>query len=87
MQLTGATAPRFRIVNVTLPAGAQHEHKLVPMLLDDRTGPLARSALRWMMRSRRNAVTADGFLLQNEVLWHWPEAAGKQGGLPGLRPG
>ncbi|MCD9087711.1 site-specific integrase [Stenotrophomonas sp. SY1] len=57
MQLTGATAPRFRIVNVTLPAAPQQEHELVPILLDDRTGLPARLALRWVMRSRRNAVS------------------------------
>lgn len=64
MRLTGATAPRFRVVNVTLPAAVQQERELVSTLVDERTGLPPRLALRWVMRSRRNAVSektlADG---------------------------
>lgn len=64
MRLTGATAPRFRVVNVTLPAASPQEQELVPTLVDERTGLPPRLALRWVMRSRRNAVSektlADG---------------------------
>lgn len=64
MRLTGATAPRFRVVNVTLPAAGPQEQELVPTLVDERTGLPPRLALRWVMRSRRNAVSektlADG---------------------------
>lgn len=44
--------------------GGQQEQELVPTLVDERTGLPPRLALRWVMRSRRNAVSektlADG---------------------------
>lgn len=56
MQLVRATPPCFRVVNVTLPKAVEQEQEIVPTLLDDRTGLPLRLALRWVMRSRRNAV-------------------------------
>ena len=64
MRLTGAIASRVLVVNVTLPATVQQERELVPTLVDERTRLPPRLALRWVMRSRRNAVSektlADG---------------------------
>jgi integrase len=51
-----ATLRRFRLVNVVLPQAGTLERELVPTLVDQRTGLPPRLALRWVMRSRRNAV-------------------------------
>lgn len=47
---------RFRLVSVLLPKAGTLEQELVPTLVDDRTGLPPRLALRWVMRTRRNAV-------------------------------
>ena len=56
MEHVEATLRRFRLVNVVLPQAGTLERELVPTLVDQRTGLPPRLALRWVMRSRRNAV-------------------------------
>ena len=56
MEQVEATLRRFRLVNVVLPKAGTLEQELVPTLVDQRTGLPPRLALRWVMRSRRNAV-------------------------------
>lgn len=51
-----AAQRRYRLVNVVLPQAGTFERELVPTLVDQRTGLPPRLALRWVMRSRRNAV-------------------------------
>jgi integrase len=52
-----ASQRRFRVLNVPLPQLALHSREIVPVLVDDRTGLPLRLALRWVMRSRRLAVS------------------------------
>lgn len=56
MEKVEAPIRRFRVVNVVLPKAGTLEQELVPTLVDDRTGLPPRLALRWVMRTRRNAV-------------------------------
>lgn len=56
MEIAAAPLRRFRLVNVVLPKAGSLEQELLPTLVDERTGLPPRLALRWVMRSRRNAV-------------------------------
>ena len=56
MEQIEAPLRRFRLVNVVLPKAGTFEQELVPTLVDERTGLPPRLALRWVMRTRRNAV-------------------------------
>lgn len=50
-------APRFHISNVKLPRVSDQEQEVVPVLVDARSGLPPRLSMRWVMRSRRSAVS------------------------------